>query len=115
VYVDLEAEPKIDKDSPPDLRFLTEGVEAPAAAAAAAAAAADGSSNSISSLQPAASKAGVAKAAKPAAAKKAAAKPDSSKVHMQVGGSHRRGVMAFAPQAVARPCPPPPGHRAAMA
>ena len=85
VYADLEADPKIDKDNPPDLRFVTEGVEVPAAAAPATPAAAP----AAAATAPAASKA----AAAAAPAKKQAAsgkkdagkgKPDSSKVHAQI-------------------------------
>ncbi len=106
VYADLEADPKIDKDSPPDLRSLTEGVEAPAAAAAepAAAAAAAGTAAPAKQAAP--------KAAKPAAGKKAAARPDSAKVHMQVRGEGRR---ACSRPLAGAPAPPAASEAAGQA
>jgi hypothetical protein len=89
VYADLEADPKIDKDNPPDLRFVTEGVEVPAAAAAPATPAA---APAAAAAAPAASKAAAAAApankqaasGKKDAGKGKAGKPDSSKVHAQI-------------------------------
>lgn len=63
IYVDLEADPKIDKENPPDLAKYVPAADAVPSASGAAAAPAP------------ASAAPVAPAAKPAAAKAAAAKP----------------------------------------
>lgn len=81
IYVDLEAEPKIDRDNPPDLKQYADTVEAPPKEDDAASSTVSSATPSASSSQvnlPAAAAAAVPAAVKSSAPSKAKKGPNSS-------------------------------------